>query len=185
MMAGRRDAAGDLDEPVFNMAFDKSGQLWATTGGGPLLLLDAQTGQVRASFGDSLTQTLAVDPDSGMLYVSSGRGIEIFDPVKHTFTHFSDVRVDDLAFSPNGELWGTSWPVRGDILKFNDKGVPRSWFTSTENGFNCVWSARQPARWHSSCQRGGHCSSGTELVAIDTTTLQQVVVALKAPGAIR
>ena len=43
---------------------------------------------------------------------------EIFDPVTHAFTHFSDVRVDSLAFSDQGELWGTSWPARGDVLTY-------------------------------------------------------------------
>jgi len=44
-----------LDEPIFNMAFDKQGELWATTGGGPLLLLNPNTGAIEASFGDSIT----------------------------------------------------------------------------------------------------------------------------------
>ncbi|WP_164753338.1 hypothetical protein, partial [Mesorhizobium sp. M7A.F.Ca.CA.001.05.1.1] len=111
-----------LDEPIFDLAFDAQGQLWATTGGGALLLLDAATGQVQARFGDSITQALAVDPATGKIYVSSGRGIEIFDPVKHTFTAFSSVRVDDLAFAPDGKLWGTTWPERGDVVTFDPKG---------------------------------------------------------------
>ena len=85
----------------------------------------ARSDHVRRScnrYGDSLTQALAVDPATGVLYVSSGDGIEIFDPVTRTFRHFSDVRVDDLAFAPDGALWGTSWPTRGDVVKFDAKG---------------------------------------------------------------
>ncbi len=29
------------------------------------------------------------------------------------------MRVDDLLFSPTGELWGTSWPDRGILYKFD------------------------------------------------------------------
>src|SRR5262249_22315154 len=110
-----------LDSPIFDLAFDGDGQLWATSGGGQLLQLDASTGAVLARYGDSITQTLAVDP-TGQLFVSSGDGIEIFDPSARTFRHFSDVRVDDLAVAPDGTLWGTSWPRRGDVLTFDARG---------------------------------------------------------------
>ena len=43
-----------------------------TTGGGPLLELDPQTGAVLGQYGDSLTQTLAIQPGTGLIYVSSG-----------------------------------------------------------------------------------------------------------------
>ncbi len=112
----------ELDDPVFNLALDKQDQLWATTGGGALLLLDSFNGSVLGRFGDSITQALAVDPASGKLYVSSGAGVEIFDQLTRSFKHFSDVRVDDLQFSPQGELWGTSWPERGTLLKFDGRG---------------------------------------------------------------
>ena len=68
------------------MAFDAAGHLWATTGGGPLLELDAATGAILGQHGDSLTQTLAIDPASGMIYVSSGDGVEIFNPATAKFT---------------------------------------------------------------------------------------------------
>src|SRR5262249_36663432 len=45
-----------LPEPVYNLALDGSGRLWAATGGGPLLRLDPQTGAVLAQYGDGLTQ---------------------------------------------------------------------------------------------------------------------------------
>src|SRR3546814_3891981 len=50
-----------LEEPVFNMAFDREGRLWATTGGGALLLLDPATGAVLDRFGDGVTIAIAVD----------------------------------------------------------------------------------------------------------------------------
>src|SRR5205085_7093630 len=37
-----------LDEPIFAMALDAQRNLWATTGGGPLLKLDPLTGHVLA-----------------------------------------------------------------------------------------------------------------------------------------
>ncbi len=111
-----------LDEAIYDLAYDKQGQLWAATGGGALLLLNPDDGTILARFGDSITQAIALDPLSGLLYVSSGNGIETFDPVKHDFRHFSDVRVDDLAFSQQGVLWGTTWPNRGNIVSFDNNG---------------------------------------------------------------
>jgi sugar lactone lactonase YvrE len=112
----------ELDEPIFDLAMDDNGQLWATTGGGALLRLDANTGQILARFGTGITQALAIKADSGEIYVSSGDGIEIFNAVTGAFRHFSDIRVDDLAFGPDGTLWGTTWPARGDIVTFDKRG---------------------------------------------------------------
>jgi YD repeat-containing protein len=170
-----------LDEPIFNMAFDKNGELWATTGGGPLLLLNPQTGAVAASFGDSITQSLAVDPSTDLIYVSSGKGIEIFDPIKHTFTHFSDVRVDDLAFAPDGSLWGTSWPDRGNILKFNSKGRAQVMVHLDSEVDSIVFG--QPGSSLAgilfASNNSGPAPNGSTLVGIDEATLQPVVIALK------
>ena len=76
----------------------------------------------RPAFGDSLTQALAFDAAKGVFYVSSGDGVETFDPVTHAFQHFSNVRVDDLEIAPDGDLWGTSWPNRGDVISFDSHG---------------------------------------------------------------
>jgi hypothetical protein len=110
-----------LPYPIFDMALDAKGNLWATTGGGPLLRLDPNTGAILDQFGDGLTLGLAVQPGTGLIYVASGQGIEIFDPAAHTFHHYSNARVEDLAFAPDGSLWATSWPERGDVVRF---GVP-------------------------------------------------------------
>ncbi|MCC5669347.1 hypothetical protein LC653_37325 [Nostoc sp. CHAB 5784] len=45
-----------LQYPIFDLATDSNGSLWATTGGGPLLQLDAQTGNIVKQYGDSITQ---------------------------------------------------------------------------------------------------------------------------------
>ncbi len=110
--------------PIFDMALDAEGNLWATTGGGPLLELDAATGDIMGEFGDSLTQALAIDPATGNIYVSSGQGVELFDPTTATFTHFSDLRVGSLAFNPaDGSLWAALWPVdEGDVIRFDSNG---------------------------------------------------------------
>lgn len=108
-----------LNHPIFDLAVDQNGSIWAATGGGPLLQLNAQ-GQIVKQYGDGITQSVAIDPASGKLFVSSSQGIEIFDPIRETFTHFSDQRVGNLAFNPaDGTLWAATWPVRGDVLRFD------------------------------------------------------------------
>ncbi len=52
--------------PIYDMALDAAGNLWATTGGGPLLELDPQTGAILGQYGDSLTQSLAIQPGTGL-----------------------------------------------------------------------------------------------------------------------
>jgi hypothetical protein len=105
-----------LDAPILDMAIDRFGQLWLTTGA-ELLQLDAASGQIierqRGPGGDPLTHALAIDPSSGKIYISSGNGIEIFDPNasdrSRAWQHFSNQRVGDLAFSADGRLWGVKW----------------------------------------------------------------------------
>ncbi|MBI3350329.1 MAG: putative Ig domain-containing protein, partial [Burkholderiales bacterium] len=114
--------AVQLDSPVYDLAYDASGGLWATSGGGQLLELDPQTLEIINRYGDSITQSLAFDRAKGVFYVSSGNGVEAFDPVKRTFTHFSNIRVDDLAIAPDGSLWATAWPKRGQVIRFDAQG---------------------------------------------------------------
>src|SRR5687768_10431380 len=61
-------------------------------------------------------------PTTGLLYLSSAAGIESFDPETSLFRHFSDERVGSLAFHADGVLWGATWPNRGDIVKFDNRG---------------------------------------------------------------
>ncbi|HND56298.1 MAG TPA: hypothetical protein PLV92_27965, partial [Pirellulaceae bacterium] len=115
-----------LPYPIYDLAWRTSPagatQLWAATGGGPLLQLDPNTGAIIGQYGDGFTQTVAVEPSTGDLYVSSGDGIERLQPETHTWSHFSNLRVGNLAFSPSGELWGAAWPQRGDVVRFNHRG---------------------------------------------------------------
>jgi hypothetical protein len=67
---------------------------------------------------------LAIEPATGLIYVSSGRGVEIFDPDTQSFTHYSrdlNLRVGSLAFAPDGALWATTWPDRREVIRFTDR----------------------------------------------------------------
>ncbi len=113
-----------LDDPIYGMAFDSQGRLWATTGGGPLLQLDPETGSILARYGDGLTMALAVEPGTDRIFVSSRGGIEIFDPTNETFTRYSrdrNLRVGSLAFDSSGTLWAVTWPDRRQVVRFNDR----------------------------------------------------------------
>ena len=121
----------ELDYPIFNLALDGEGAMWATTGGGPLLRLDPETGETLAEFGDGLTIALAIEPSSGHVYVSSRNGIEIFDPADETFEHYSrdrDLRVGGLAFDNDGRLWATTWPDRQRVVRFNERARAETMF---------------------------------------------------------
>jgi hypothetical protein len=94
----------------------------STTGGGPLLKLNANTGELIEAYAyfTGITQALAIHPVTGEIYVSSGDGIKVFDPNSKTFTHYSDLRVGNLAFGPDDKLWGAVWPQRGEIVNFTE-----------------------------------------------------------------
>ena len=105
-----------LDAPVLDMAVDAVGQLWVMTGA-ELLQVDANSGTIllrlKGPGGDPLTHALAIAPQTGEIYVSSGKGIEIYNPAESNpakaWRHFSNQRVSDLAFGPDGRLWGLKW----------------------------------------------------------------------------
>jgi len=131
-----------LDAPILDMAVDAVGQLWIMTGK-ELLLVDVSSGTIlRHIIGpnnDPLTHALAIQQSTGLIYVSSGSGIEIFDPnatplpnplplagegtngansaaqtldainPSQIWRHFSNTRVGDLAFAPDGRLWAVVW----------------------------------------------------------------------------
>ncbi|MCB1123847.1 MAG: hypothetical protein KJT03_19995, partial [Verrucomicrobiae bacterium] len=60
-------ALATFDTPVYDLAFDSNGGLWATSGGGELLELDPETGLVLGSYGSGITLGLAADPNSTKL----------------------------------------------------------------------------------------------------------------------
>jgi len=96
--------------------------LWATTGGGPLVRLDPVNGEILERFGDGMQLGLALNPDSGKLYISMSSGIVVFDPVTQNFSNFSSTRVHSLAFTADGILFATSWPEDGNVLRFDQHG---------------------------------------------------------------
>jgi subtilase family serine protease len=180
------NAFATLSKPIFDLAYDQHGELWATSGGGQLLQLDPSTGAVLASYGDSLTQSLALDPATGKLYVSSGDGIERFDPVTRTFSHFSNVRVDDLAVADDGKLWGTSWPKRGDVLKFDNRGRAQVMLRFDADLDSLAFGAKgtqlEGLLFVGAKQRVGD-EQGASLYMVDFATLRSVQVATGGPGA--
>jgi outer membrane protein assembly factor BamB len=111
-----------LDVPVYDMVVDSAARWWATTGGGPLLQLDPATGAVLNRFGEGILLGVAAHPTNGRLYVSTARGVEIFDPATSRFTSFSSTRVHSLAFAPVGTLYGTTWPEAGNVVSFDARG---------------------------------------------------------------
>jgi len=170
----------ELPYPAFDLAFDTRGRLWAATGGGPLLQIDPETGEFLGAFGEGITQSVELDPVSGMLYVTSSSGIDIFDPDTLAFSPFSDVRAGSLAFDVNGLLWAALWPERGDIVRFNadreaelmlhfDTAVDSLAFGITDSGLDGLLFI--------SNNSGPKGVDGSDLILVDLSTLQTVKLA--------
>lgn len=121
--------------------------------------------------------------------MSSGNGIEIFDPNTHRFSHFSDVRVGNLAFAPDGTLWAAVWPKRGDIIRFDlakpqtanhpqvmlhfDDDVDSLAFGQPGTGLEGLLFISH----NNGPVSGERPSSGSELTLVDLATLQHVAIA--------
>ena len=121
--------------PIYDMALDASGNLWATTGGGPLVELDPQTGAILGQFGDSLTQSLAIQPSHRAdlrLLGRRHRDLRSHDP---DVPPLQRPRVGSLAFAPDGTLWAAAWPQDpGRRRRFvNSPARTRSRRTTTRN----------------------------------------------------
>ena len=154
--------------------------IWAATGGGPLYELDASTGAVLAQFGDSLTQALAIQAGTGLIYVSSGNGIEIFDPGTDTFSHFSDIRVGSLAFAPDGTLWAVTWPHnQGQVISFT--GNKPKLMLSFDDDVNSIAfglpGSKLDGLMFVSHTDGSSPGAGTVLSMVDLATMKVVDVA--------
>ncbi|WP_372898721.1 putative Ig domain-containing protein, partial [Stieleria sp.] len=108
--------------PIYELAFDASGQLWASTGGEGLLQLDPNTGAVLDRIGAGIALGIAAIPGQTALYVSTTGGISRFDTATRKLTPFSDIRVDSLAVAADGTLYGTAWPEGGEVLRFDFRG---------------------------------------------------------------
>ncbi|MCH5373133.1 MAG: hypothetical protein JJ992_04105, partial [Planctomycetes bacterium] len=172
----------ELPYPIFGLTFDPQGRLWATTGGGPLLELDPQTGDIIASHGDGLTMAIAVEPDTGDIYVSSGNGVEVFDPDTGRFSHFSrdlDLRVGSLAFAPDGKLWATTWPDRQQVIRFTDRRRAEtmlSFDTPIDSlAFGLPGTSLGDLLFVS--HNAGLEDEGSDLTMVDLATLRRVAVA--------
>ena len=187
----------DLPYPVFNLAFDGQGRLWATSGGGPLLELDPDTGAILAEHGDGITMAMAIDPSSGLIYVASGAvwsggvngeyggagGVQVFDPETKTFTQFSrdlNLRVASLAVDPDGNLWATTWPDRGQVVRFTPqrRGELMLEFEAPVDSL----AFGQPGTdleglLFVSQNSGANDHPGSELTMVDLATLRRVTVA--------
>ncbi|MHB8955464.1 MAG: putative Ig domain-containing protein [Pirellulaceae bacterium] len=178
----------EVDYPIFNMAFDSTGQLWATTGGGPLLQLDPVTGEILNRFGDGLTIALAIEPGTDRIFVSSGKGLEIFDPATQMFSHYSRdqyLRVGSLAYDTLGDLWATTWPDRKQVVRFNDRRRAEAMLTFDEavdsiafgqagtdlEGLLLVSHNVGPVAG------AGQAAGGSELTMVELATMRQVSVA--------
>ncbi|MFN0127301.1 MAG: Ig-like domain-containing protein [Verrucomicrobiales bacterium] len=109
--------------PIYDLALDSAGRVWATTGGGPLLRLDPTTGAVLAQYGPDGARGLAVDPLTDDIFYSSNEGIIRLNTFTGKITRFSTLRVDGMDFSPDGTLWTLSWPDRGELLRWDRHGV--------------------------------------------------------------
>ncbi|PSB57202.1 putative Ig domain-containing protein [Chamaesiphon polymorphus] len=171
---GTKRLINTLSEPIFDLAQDANGTIWATTGGGALIQIDPQTRQIVKQFGDGITQTLAINPTTGLLYLSSGDGIEIFDPIKETFRHFSNSRVDSLAFANDGSLWGTSWATRGDIFKFNPSTGQAKVIVSLDNPLDSIAFGIKGSKLENILFAS---SNDGKLFAIDLNTFKSTIIA--------
>ena len=112
----------ETEFPIYDMAVDTQGRVWATTGGGPLVRLDPATGAVLARYGPDAARGLAVDPLTGDIFYSSNEGIMRLNPFTGKVRQFSTLRVDGMDFSADGTLWTLSWPDRGQLIKWDRRG---------------------------------------------------------------
>lgn len=182
------DAWAHFDEPIYAMAFDVVGNLWATTGGGALLQIDAASGEVVNRFGDGLTLAVAVEPATGLVYVSSGMGVEIFDPATQSFSHYSrdlDLRVGSLAFANDGSLWAVTWPDRHQVVRFNERARVEVMLEFASDVDSIAFGGADTLLAdllfvsHNTGERlaDGGAVAGSELTMVDLVTLRRVALA--------
>ena len=129
---GSGSAADRLDAyppglPIYDMAFDAAGQLWATTGGQSLLQIDPASGRILRRIGGGISLGIAAVPGQNVMMVATTGGIVELDTVTGDLTPFSDVRVDSIAVAADGTVYGTGWPGNSagsndDVLRFDFRG---------------------------------------------------------------
>ena len=190
----RGGAAGtplaELDVPIFNMAFDGEGRLWATTGGGALVRLDPDSGQILDRFGDGITIALAVEPETGLIYVSTNAGISVFDPDTGLFDQWSrdeNLRVGSLAFADDGTLWAVTWPDREQVVRFDERRRAQTMLTFDAPADSLAFGkggTRLEGLLFVSHTAGevadtGLAAAESELTMVDIATLRRIAVATK------
>ena len=105
----------ETEFPIYDLAVDSQGRVWATTGGGPLVQLDPANGHILARYGPDGARGLAIDPLTDDVFYSSNEGIMRLNTFTGKITRFSTLRVDGMDFTPDGTLWTLSWPDRGEL----------------------------------------------------------------------
>jgi YD repeat-containing protein len=163
-----------LDTPIYDMAFDAVGQLWATSGGEELLLLDPETGLILERFAAGVTLGMAADPTAPQLYVATASGVGTFDTLTHTLRPFSSTRVDGLALAPDGSLWGARWPAGGEVIRFDSRGQATTMLTLDHPAEALAFG--QPGTPLEGLLFVSH-DRGGELVMVDLASLQTLAVA--------
>ncbi len=168
--------------PIYNLAFDSQGNLWATTGGGPLVQLDPATGDVLGEFGDAVELGLAIDPSTGLIYVGTSTGVDTFNPANDTFTAYSrdlNLRVASLAFDSQGNLWATTWPDRSQVVEFDvhRRAQVMLTFTTPIDSIAFGQAGTSLAGLLFVTHNSGANGNGSDLTMVDVATLQQVAVA--------
>ncbi len=161
-----------LDQPIYDLVFDPAGGLWATTGGGALLQLNPSNGAIQKRFGSGIQLGLAVDAVHQRLFVSTTRGVEIFDLATQQFSAFSSSRVDGLALGTDGKLWGVEWPDRSQLIRFTDKGKAEVLYVFDTPADSLAFG------------RPGTVSDGLLFVSHNTGSLSVIELASRAVGAV-
>ena len=128
------------------------------------------------------TIALAIHPTTGEVYVTTNRGVEIFDPDTGEFRRFSrdeNLRFGSLAFRTDGSLWGVTWPDRRTVVRFTNKAraeVMHRFDTDIDSiafgQANTVLAGLLFVTHNS-----GKDGAGSELTMIDLATSRQVAVA--------
>jgi hypothetical protein len=92
--------------------------------------------------------------------------------------------VDDLAFAPDGELWATTWPRRGDIVTFDAKGRAKAQI-HLDSAVDSIVFGKAGTALAGLMFVSSHAPigdpAGSSLVMVDLATLRRVEVASGGP----
>src|SRR6185312_16343180 len=106
-------------------------------------------------------------------------------PVQRSFARFSDMRVDDLAIAPDGTLWGSRWPLRGELLTFDSHGRAQVQIR-IDAALDSIAFGHSGSRFENllfvSSRRSEDNTGSASLYMIDTVTLRVVELARGGPG---